>query len=182
MLTCLIIRWKLSSCLDNLDTPSPALQDHMDTCAACREYFLSQHGLAGKLNHPLSKASPPQYLHARIMASVEMAHRPTPASTTWGKWLWTGMATAACITLAGLSLQYLPSRHQPVVEQPLALNADHVVILPWQAMGLSTNHSQIVLSGAWEEPLRVELNHVIKDARNAADFLASSFVTPPLSD
>ncbi len=179
MLTCLLNRWKLSACLNSLDTPSPELQDHMDSCHACHEYYQSQKRLVEKLRRP-PLASPTPYLHSRIVASIN--NQGTSPHTAWNKWLSVGMATAACVALAGISLQYFPSVHQPPVEQPLALNTDHTVALPWQAMGLSTNHSKIVLSGAWEEPLREELNHVIKDARNAADFLASSFVTPPLSD
>lgn len=111
-----------------------ALEQHLDSCAACQSEFSAQRSVRGSLKSHAPYFSAPDHLAQRITMSLPR-HRPdTPGPTRWNlNWMNAGAVLVTLLALGWSGVLYLnqPSSQDRLVEELVSshvrsLQVDHL--------------------------------------------------------
>lgn len=202
---CRLLRFRISSRLDDGRSLPPSLERHLAHCPECAAWHRAQLSLIHRLRHSgfpatsAAMAEPPSALQAKVMRAIRQAQpaaRPRPAGFLFfGNWLpAAGMATAL-LTAGGLMLtldrEPQGGGRTEISQQTPEVPPGHSIPPPSAAVTAQVSKSAGTVQedhhdgrDHWlqtaavslDTPLRRELALLNEDARSAVRALRASFL------
>jgi hypothetical protein len=190
MIACLFYRRVIARCIDASEALPEKAQGHVRNCPACRQFYELERELTRRLVAGAARRhqSPPPFLHAKIMASL---HRRPETAERVPKFLHPVWAAALIIVALGLFGAALirPMKdangqrsHRPDQTIQTKQFAAPSPAIPNPLHIFTTNAAQVASrnlsewSHALDEPLEVEMQSVVTDAKAALQLLAQNFL------
>ncbi len=170
--TCRVVRGGLSLFGDtSRSVPRGAGASHVAACEDCRKFFgsINQFELALKRDATHLNHGPTLGLEQRIVRAVNLS-TPEPQSLAARHISFTLAGVAAC---AGLTLLFLQQQSPP----PRPATPSNPIIAADNVWTLLKPSADALLSG---DPLQLEVDAVVSDARSAVRFLERNFLPSPL--
>ena len=170
---CHIYGWIIGCRIDSDGPLGPAIQRHVESCAACRRYYRTQQAVSDALKQQVAQLalSTHQLLPDRIMASLSPdgpapGVRPNPRVFRFA----TYRTIAACLLIA-LGLMIPMMRMHP--QDSDALSPNHPVLTTMATLQQQLVPDQLISAYAFlvQDSLEAEMNKLSADARRAARFL-----------
>jgi len=174
MITCWFYKKVITHQIDVNQTLPEKAQHHIQTCAACRQFYALECEVTRRLvaDAERHRQSPSPFLHAKIMASID---RPTEITQPAPKFLHPIWATAlVIIALGALTIPQL-KKMQTASSQSTA-DSQTVAVRPTTNSITTTGPSLLAWSKALDRPLETEMQSVVSDAKTAVLLLAQNFL------
>jgi hypothetical protein len=160
---------------------------HAAACPDCQEYFRLQESLETSLGIEAraSRQSQPSThtLEQNILRAVRQSQpEPEPARSRSGNrgWIVSGLAAAAAVAIAVVSIDRRPELVRPTREVARANPSEDATVLVDAVQSISSGLTDSVIpsAGAFvaQNPMQQELGSVYSDVRSALDFLALNFL------
>lgn len=172
---CLLCQWISARRLDDGAAPPRWTERHVQQCPACRAQQQRHQEIGKRLSASAStsRAQPPPFLRARILANLDAAPAEVN-SNSHGRWF---EFAAGALTLALLALLLWPRGTEPSDDMPVARRAGSPGRIALAALpSLPAQDAVLALGTNLDEPLASELRLVMDDAKTAMAALSRSFL------
>jgi hypothetical protein len=164
---------KIGDAIDASEEPSEALHEHLQHCARCREYYVTQDSLSQALIRASRHESAPvhAFLPGKIVGSLRRGETLTSVSNGFHPSRALAVLGSAFVLGTIIFLQLPKPADQPVVIPPAVLRS---AATP-PVTGLGTPDWS-ALAERIDDPLQVEMERVAADAKKAITLLAQNFL------
>ena len=176
MITCWYYKKVIARSLDETQGLPAGAAQHVNDCPGCRHFYEVERALTRQLTAgaQLHVQLPPPFLRAKIMAALHRRPQTDVPSRRLIPAVW---ATALVIVSAGFFLFIRDSQH-PEARRPSAPSPTFQVAAQKAANDIRplVALNAIEWSQVLDQPLEVEMQSVIRDAKTAIQLVAQNFL------
>ena len=180
MIACWFHKKAIAHSIDTTQALPERTQRHVRNCHVCRQFCELERELTRQLvaGAGLRSQTPPPFLHAKILASLD---RPSPMTPSHSRVPAPAWAAAFLIVALGLfSVLFIRHLENPVLEGPPAGQSPpgpHPVVRQFaNHLSALSGRDLIEWSTDLDQPLQTEMQSVLSDAKTAIHLLAQNFL------
>jgi hypothetical protein len=166
MSLCHIRQFRISSALDDERQLPTSLQRHVDACPSCGSFLAQARALGDQMGAAPSTASPPAWMHTKIMAQLR-ASVPERQARSRAPWLAAAAGIAAIAGVVGMiAINMPPGTDAEFETASVQISAPVTPLHPASVPGRLEQHAKQALS--------TEFQNLAADISGARKFLSAS--------